>query len=769
MKNIDSYSHVRGESIYIDDMPNLHGTVYGVPFSSAIAHGEIKDLDFTEALESEGVVSILIAKDIPGKNIIGRIIPDEELLSSRDLHFVGQPIALILAKDEFLARKARKKIKISYLEKIPIIDPREAYKQNQLIIPPRTFEIGDIDQSWDQCDVIVGGTADTGAQEHLYIEGQAAYAYIDEKNHVKLYSSTQGPTAVQKSTADILGIPMNQVEVDVKRLGGAFGGKEDQATQWACLAALGAWISRKPVKIILHRLDDMYMTGKRHPYSSDYKIGATYEGKIIAFEATYYQNAGAACDLSPAVLERTLFHANNSYYLPNFRGTAISCKTNLPPNTAFRGFGGPQGMFVIEAALSHLAEKLGKEKIDIQRLNLLKSGDSFHYGQIAEKANAITTWDEAEVKFDLSVLRENVKEFNKSHTHIKKGLAIMPICFGISFSKTSMNQAGSLVHIYFDGSVGISTAAVEMGQGVNTRLAQVPVEVFSIDPSRVKIESTNTTRVANTSPSAASSTHDLNGKATQLACEILLIRLKQLSLKLLNLNSEDIDKIEIKDELVYFKNNKTDITWEKLTHEAFENRIDLSEHGFYKTPIIQFDNVIEKGHPFAYHTYGTAIIEITLDCIRGVYVVDSVKAVHDSGKILNEIIDIGQLEGGIVQGIGWMTSEEIVYDEKGRLHSNALSTYKIPDFNAAPKEIIGYFLENQENKYGLFKSKAIGEPPLMYGIGVYFAIREAIKSFNPLSLIDFKAPLTHEKALLGLYSKRIIESVARTSAEKIIN
>lgn len=766
MKNIDSNSHVRGTSIYVDDMPNLQDTVYGVPFSSEIAHGVIENLDLSDALECEGVVAIITANDIPGKNIIGRIIPDEELLAEKEVYFIGQPIALVLAGNEHDARRAREKIKISYTKKTPITDPREAYKLNQFIIPPRTFEIGDIENAWDLCDVIVEGQANSGGQEHLYIEGQAAYSYVDENDHVKLFSSTQGPTAVQSSAADILGIPMNQIEVDVKRIGGGFGGKEDTPTIWGCLAALGAWISRKPVKLILHRLDDMKMTGKRHPYTSDYKIGANSEGKIIAFEAMYFQNAGAACDLSPAILERTLFHGNNAYFIPNFKGTAFSCKTNLPPNTAFRGFGGPQGMFVIESALSHLAEKLGKEKIDIQRLNLIKSGDSFQYGQIAESANAITTWEQADTKFNLSNLRKQVNEFNKLNTVKKKGLATIPICFGISFTKTSMNQAGSLVHIYFDGSVGISTAAVEMGQGVNTRIAQVPVEVFSIDPSRVRIESTNTTRVANTSPSAASSTHDLNGKATQLACEALLHRLKQLCLAILKLPTEDLEKIEIKNESIFYKGNTTELSWEKLIREAFENRIDLSEHGYYTTPELHFDTSKEKGHPFAYHTYGTAIIEITLDCIRGIYEIDSVKVVHDSGKILNEIIDTGQLEGGIVQGIGWMTSEEILYDEKGKLLSNALSTYKVPDYNAAPKEIVGHFLENQENKYGLFKSKAIGEPPLMYGIGVYFAIRNAIKSFNPKSKLGFDAPVTHEKTLLALYSKPIIESTQEIIPDK---
>ena len=671
------------------------------------------------------------------------------------MHFIGHPIGIILADTEKLGREALELVQVEIDPKRPIVDPREAASKGLLIHDPRTFQIGNVDEAWSTCDVIVEGKTESGGQEHLYIEGQAAYAFPDEADGIKLISSTQGPTQVQKAAARVLGVGMHKVEVDIRRLGGGFGGKEDQATAWGCMAALGSFLSKRPVKLVLHRLEDMKMTGKRHPYSSDYKLGLSKEGKIIAYEVTFYQNSGAAADLSPAVLERTLFHANNSYFVPNMKATAYPCKTNLPPNTAFRGFGGPQGMFVIESALSHASEKMGMDRDLLQKLNLLSEGSLFHYGQAAENPKAQATWNEAETQFNLNQIKENIEKFNETNSLVKKGFAAMPICFGISFTKTLLNQAGALVHVYLDGSVGVSTGAVEMGQGVNTRIAQVPMRLFSLPVTSIKIESTNTTRVANTSPSAASATHDLNGMATEIACNKIIGRLKTLASELLGGDASDI---VFENEQV--KNGKlgTEIPWKKLISEAYVRRLGLSAHGFYAIPRIHFDSQTEKGEPFAYHSYGVAFIEITLDCLRGTYEVDTVKVVHDFGKSMNKIIDLGQMEGGIVQGIGWMTSEELVYDNEGILRSGALSTYKVPDVYAAPKEIITVFLENSENEYGLFKSKAIGEPPLMYGLGVYFAIRNAIKAFNPSSQLGYDTPMTFEKTLLNLYDGKNLKS-----------
>lgn len=750
MKNIDSKGHVRGESIYLDDIPVSTGTLYCDVFDSPCAHGKIKNVDYSQAESLDGVVKIFTAKDIPGDNQIGGIIPDEPLFAEGEVHFWGQPIALIVAETEAIARKAKKLIKID-IEKLPVItDPREARQKNQLIFPPRTFKIGDTKNSWASCEYIFEGEADSEGQEHLYIETQGAYAYPMENGSIKIASSTQGPTAIQRTAARVLGIPMHKIEVDVTRLGGGFGGKEDQATPWGVMVAVAAQYLKKPVKYSLHRMDDMRMTGKRHPYRSDYKIGLSRDLKILAYEVTFHQNAGAAADLSPAVMERTLFHATNSYFIPNVTATAYSCKTNLPPNTAFRGFGGPQGMFVIESAIAHAANEIGINKRLIQEKNLLVDGDELPYGQVIEQSEARNAWKTTIHQFEIEKIEKEVAKFNANNKHFKKGIALQPICFGISFTNTMMNNARALVHIYSDGSVGVSTGAVEMGQGVNTKMVQVAANAFSITPDKVKLETTNTTRVANTSPSAASATADLNGKALQIACNKLIGRLKKVAAKYLGVNKMEIS---LKDGLVLANNARSELSWEQLIQLAFINRVALTENGHYATPEIHFDKTKEKGHPFAYHVYGTAILVVTVDCIRGTYEFDSVKLIHDFGKSMNEIVDLGQIEGGLVQGMGWMTMEELLYNEEGRLLSNALSTYKVPDIYAVPKEIVIKHLDTPGHDLAIQKSKAVGEPPLMYGLGAYFAIQDAVKAYNPNYKLKFHAPFTPEKVLMGLYEK----------------
>jgi xanthine dehydrogenase large subunit len=748
MKNIDSKGHVRGESIYLDDIPVRVGTLHGEVFDAPCAHGRIKNIDYSQALDLPGVIRIITSEDIPGENQIGGIFPDEPLFAEKEIHFWGMPIALIIAESEFIARQAKELIKIDVAELYAIVDPKEAKEKGSLIFPPRTFKLGEVNNAWDECDHVYEGEADSEGQEHLYIETQGAYAYQTENGNIRIASSTQGPTAVQRTTATVLGVPMHKIEVDVTRLGGGFGGKEDQATSWAVMAALGTHITNKPVKIVLHRMDDMRMTGKRHPYRSDYKIGLDKDLKIRAYEVAFYQNAGASADLSPAVMERTLFHATNSYFIPNVTATAYSCKTNLPPNTAFRGFGGPQGMFVIESAIAHAANELGVKACEIQEKNLLHDGDVFPYGQILDQTEAKASWDQTKNDFKLTQIESDIKAFNAKHKHVKKGIAVQPICFGISFTNTPMNNARALVHIYSDGSVGVSTGAVEMGQGVNTKMVQVASATLSIDYQRIKLETTNTTRVANTSPSAASATADLNGKALQIACNELLTRLKRAAAKVLKSKAANI---ELKDECVYDNGKKTDLQWEALIQAALLQRVNLSENGHYATPVIHFDKTKEKGHPFAYHVYGTAILIVTVDCIRGTYEFDAVKLVHDFGKSMNEMVDLGQIEGGLVQGIGWMTLEELRYSEKGKLLSNALSTYKIPDIYSVPKEITVRHLSTEGHDLAIMKSKAVGEPPIMYGLGAYFAIQNAVRAYNPNYKLKFDAPFTPEKVLMGLY------------------
>jgi xanthine dehydrogenase large subunit len=748
--NIDAPYHVTGKSVYADDIPVMTGTLYLKIFDSPVAHGIIKSIDFAEAEQTEGVVKIFSYKDIPGENQIGGIIPDEPLLADKEVHFCGMPILIIAAETEDAAEEAIHKIKIEIAPLPVITDPRVAFAEGKLLSPSRQFKMGDANAAFKNCKYIFEGTASSNGQEHLYLETQGAYAIPTEHSSVKIYSSTQGPTAVQRTVARVLGIGMNRVEVDVSRLGGGFGGKEDQASTWGAMAALVAYVLKRPAKCILHRMDDMRMTGKRNPYSSDYKIGLDEDYRIMAYEATFYQNGGAAADLSPAILERTLFHATNSYYIPNAKVTAHSCRTNLPPNTAFRGFGGPQGMFVIETAIDHAAKKIGIDAMQIQQKNLLKDDDEFPYGQIVKECEAKKCWDGAVEKYNINDLKNNMDQFNKENDFYKKGFSLMPICFGISFTNTMMNQARALVHVYTDGTVGVSTGAVEMGQGVNAKMLQVAAKCLGISVENVKLESTNTTRVANTSPSAASATADLNGKAVMDACAQIMQRLREMVIEIKTLGDNIV--VTIEDSAIFVDGVQTDLTWLNLVQHAFVRRINLSAKGHYATPMINFDKTIEKGHPFAYHVYGTAITTVTVDCLRGTYEIDSVNVMHDFGASMNRPVDLGQCEGGIVQGIGWMTMEEIVYNENGKLLSNALSTYKIPDIYSVPKELNIEFLHTDNDNLAIFKSKAVGEPPLMYGIGAYFAIRNAVLAYNPSALLPYSSPATPEKVLTGLYT-----------------
>jgi xanthine dehydrogenase large subunit len=747
MKNIDSNSHVRGESVYLDDIPLIQGTLYACVFDSPIAHGKLHSINVRDAETSDGVIRVITAKDLIGENQIGGIIPDEPLLADAEVHFQGMPIAIVVAISEDFARKAAKKITVDIDPLEPVTDPRVAAANGDLIVPPKKFKLGDTENAFKTCAHVFQGKTETNGQEHLYIETQGAYAVPTENGGMKIYSSTQGPTAVQRAVCRVTGLAMHQVEVDVQRLGGGFGGKEDQANAWACICAVAAQLTKRPVKYALHRMEDMRMTGKRHPYSSDYKIGLAKDLKILAYEVTLYQNAGASADLSPPVLERTLFHCTNSYHVPNVTATAYSCRTNLPPNTAFRGFGGPQGMFVIESAIAHAAEKLGVSASEIQRKNLIDDGDEFPYGQKAE-SDAVTSWVQGDEKYNFAKLQKEADEFNASSRYLKKGVAMMPVCFGISFTKTPMNQARSLVHVYTDGSVAVSTGAVEMGQGVNTKIAQVAANVFGLPIERIRIHPANTVRIANTSPTAASAAADLNGKATQLACEAILSRIKEVATELVEAGSPE--DITFTDGFVFRSGEKTGLEWQSLVLESHLRRVNLSEHAHYATPGINFDWETAKGHPFAYHVYGTAIVGVTVDCLRGRYEIDYVKCCHDFGSSMNTSVDNGQIEGGIVQGIGWMTMEEVVYDTDGKLRSSALSTYKVPDIYSVPKEIAILPLETDRQNLAIFNSKAVGEPPLMYGIGAYFAIRNAVRAFTYCSP-DFNTPFTPERVLMNIY------------------
>ncbi len=750
--NIDAPLHVSGKTTYLDDMPELAGTLYAKVCYSKIAHGHIRSIDTSEASALPGVVRIIGHEDIPGVNQIGGIIADEVLLAEDEVHFIGMPIVIIVAEDEVTAHKARELIRVEIVEKPVVVDPLEAHRCKEYLSKPLHFQMGDVDSAFAGSDYVIEGNTESGGQEHVYLETQGAYAIPRSNDSMIVYSSTQGPTAVQRTVARLLGLSMNQIEVDVNRIGGGFGGKEDQASAWGAVVALAAYLVQRPVKYILERGEDLQMTGKRHPYKSNYKIGLSKDGMIRAFAARFFQNGGAAADLSPAVLQRTLFHATNSYFIPNVDVWAYPCKTNLPPNTAFRGFGGPQGMFVIEAAIHHAARQMNMPVHLIQERNLLYEGAEFSYGQKAEDCEAQSCWYQAKERYDLSARMERIKAYNASNPISKKGLALMPVCFGISFTNTMMNNARALVHVYSDGSVGISTGAVEMGQGVSSKMIQVATSAFGIDTDAIKLETTNTTRVANTSPSAASATADLNGKALQDACRQILERLVDLLRKHWGVENEV--EVIFENNGVHTSNYSKNMPWKELINLAFRKRINLSAKGHFATPRIHFDTKTSKGHPFAYHVYGTAILTCTVDCLRGNYEFDAVEIVHDFGASMNKAVDLGQIEGGLAQGIGWMTLEELIYDEQGRLKSGNLANYKIPDIYSVPKEVKVHYLEAEGVDLAILKSKAVGEPPLMYGIGAYFALYNAILAFNKVATLPYSAPMTTEKVLMGLYGKR---------------
>lgn len=754
-KHIDAPLHVRGESEYVDDMPALEGMLQAQVFGSPVAHGDVRMLDVSKARKVQGVVRILTAEDIPGQNLLGPVMLDEFLLAEDKVEYVGQPIAIVIATTWEQARKAVLRIEVT-IDELPVVtSPKEAFAKHLVIDEPRTFEIGNVDDAWEQCDVVVEGEVDIAGQEHLYLETNRARAVPHEDKTVKVYASSQNPYGCQKSVARILGVPEHKVEIDVLRLGGGFGGKEDQGTHWACMAGLAAVLLKRPVELVLDRMDDIKMTGKRHPYMCDFKLGAMKDGTIVAYEVKHFQNSGAFADLSTPVLERTLFHSTNSYSIPNARIFAVPCKTNLVPNTAFRGFGGPQGMMVIEAALCKAAEALGLRREEMQYRNLLKDGDEFPYGQKASECRAIRTWDELATGYDLAGWRESVDAFNAGHTVVKKGLALMPVCFGISFTKTFLNQASALVLVYADGSVSVANGGVEMGQGNNSKLVNIVAATLGISDERVRCESTNTRRIANAAPSAASATTDLNGHASILACEKILRGLRVFAAE--QLGAERPEDIAIDDEKVWVAGRESDWDWCRLVSQAWLNRVALMAHGFFATPGIHFDRETEKGVPFAYHTYGVAAIEVQLDCVRGTYDVKKIRLVHDVGRPLNRVVDMGQIEGGLAQGLGWMSTEDLQYNDQGYYTSNTLSTYKVPDVYFMPDDMDVKLLENAENRRGPLGSKAVGEPPLMYGIGLYFAVRDAMRAFRPDGVFGFDTPMTPERVLMQLYPEQLAE------------
>jgi len=745
-RNPDSALNVLGKTTYIDDMPESSDMLHAAIVTSPSAHGTYTGLDTRAALAYAPGVRILVAADVPGQNELSTSIPDEPMLATGDWHYRGEVLALVLAPTRSLARKAAALVKIEGRMDLPVIvDPRVAYANGDIIMTPRTQRLGDPEAAFRLCDVVVSGRVESGGQEHVYLETQGAIAYPEDSGGVRVISGTQSPAGVQAIVARILGVPMNLVEIETRRLGGAFGGKEDQASGWAALASLGAVKTGKPVKLYLNRRDDMTSTGKRHPYSSDFKIGLKKDGTILAFEADYYQNAGAATDLSPAIIPRTMFHAASAYHIPNVRATGIMCRTNLVPFTAFRGFGGPQGIFVIECAIEKAARELGMDPAEIQRKNLLSEGDVSHYGMKMEDVRARDTFDLCMKKAKWPELRAEIALFNAGSKAYKRGAAVLPLCFGISFTKIMLNQGGSLIHVYNDGSVSVATGAIEMGQGVGRKIAVVVSRALGAPLASIRIESTRTTTVANTVATAASTGADINAMAAQVASLEIKKRLLALAAEKLGV---DVATVDIVDGFVVVNEKPSGLTFAALATAAYEKRIDLSAHGFYATPGLHYDMKAEHGTPFLYHVYGCAVVTATLDVMRGSYRFDNAFIVHDIAESIDPLVDMGQIEGAFAQGLGWTCLEELKFDDTGRLLSDTLSTYKLPDAHFMPDMHVDFF--SRPNPRVVANSKAVGEPPLMYGIAGYFAVLDALKAARPAAPSFHDLPMTPEKAMLFL-------------------
>lgn len=726
--NPASVRHVLGATRYLDDQPEPAGLLHAATVVSPSAHGRLLALDTSEALALHESVRVLAAADIKGMNELNPVFKDEPLLVADEWTWLGQNLALVLAATPRLARQAAALVRVAGLALPVVTDALEAAALGHTIGPPRTMACGDTAAAFTRTDLVVAeGRVDTGGQEHVYLETQGSLAWPIDSGGVRLLAGTQAPSGTQAAVARVLGLPMHQVEVETGALGGAFGGKEDQANGWAALAALGAFVTGHPVKLYLNRQEDLTRTGKRHPYTSRFRIAVTPRGEIVAFEAEYFQNSGASADLSPAILPRTLFHAANAYRIPNLRVTGRMCRTNLPPFTAFRGFGAPQGIFVIECALAAVAAKLGIEPVELQRRNLLKDGDRFHYGMPVERSRTLAAFERVMAKADWAGGRARIREFNARHRGQKRGMAAMPVCFGISFTKLLMNQGGALVHVYHDGSVGVSTGAIEMGQGVNRKIALVCAAALGVAPERVKLETTRTVTVANTMPTAASNDTDLNAMAALEACREIRSRLDAFAAGLA----------------------VPGLDWDTLVARAHEARVDLSAHGFHATPGLHYDPAAESGSPFAYHVHGCAVVTATLDTARGTYTIDRAVIVHDAGDSIDRLVDLGQIEGALAQGLGWTVLEDLRFAPDGRLLSDSLSTYKLPDIHFMP-EMEVELLEGVPNPLAVANSKGIGEPPFMYGIAGYFAVLDALRAARPDVEPVFDLPLTPEKALLFL-------------------
>ncbi|MDH0498759.1 xanthine dehydrogenase molybdopterin binding subunit [Stutzerimonas stutzeri] len=763
VKHDSAPKHVSGEAVYVDDRLEFPNQLHVYARMSERAHARIVRIDTAPCYQIPGVAIAITAKDVPGQLDIGAVMPGDPLLADGKVEFIGQPVIAVAADSLETARQAAMAAIIEYEDLEPVLDVVEALHKKHFVLDSHTHKRGDSATALASAPRRLQGSLHIGGQEHFYLETQVSSVMPTEDGGMIVYTSTQNPTEVQKLVAEVLGVPMNKIVIDMRRMGGGFGGKETQAAGPACLCAVIAHLTGRPTKMRLPRMEDMTMTGKRHPFYVEYDVGFDDDGLLHGIEIDLAGNCGYSPDLSGSIVDRAMFHSDNAYYLGDATINGHRCKTNLASNTAYRGFGGPQGMVAIEEIMDAVARELGKDPLEVRKRNYYGKTERnvTHYYQTVEHNMLEEMTAELEASSDYAKRREDIRAFNAASPILKKGLALTPVKFGISFTASFLNQAGALVHVYTDGSIHLNHGGTEMGQGLNTKVAQVVAEVFQVDIERIQITATNTDKVPNTSPTAASSGADLNGKAAQNAAQTIKQRLVEFAARKWQIFEEDV---EFKNGQVRLRDHY--ISFEELIQQAYFGQVSLSSTGFYRTPKIYYDRSQARGRPFYYFAYGAACSEVIVDTLTGEYKMLRSDILHDVGASLNPAIDIGQVEGGFVQGLGWLTMEELVWNDKGKLMTNGPASYKIPAVADMPLDLRVKLVENRKNPEDtVFHSKAVGEPPFMLGISVWCAIKDAVAS-----LADYRAqpqidaPATPERVLWGVEQMRKLKQAASKSA-----
>jgi len=732
-------AHVNGAARYVDDYPMPANCVHLAFGISEKAHADFT-LELAAVQAAEGVIDVLVASDLPGENDVSPSAHDEPMLAVDTVHYVGQPLFLVVADSHLNARRAARLGKVSYAEKTPLVTIDQAMAAGSTFGDPLTFAIGDADAAMAAAPHTVSGSFELGGQEHFYLEGQAAYA-LPEEGDVRVVSSTQHPTEIQHKVAEALDKPFHAVRVETRRMGGGFGGKESQGNALAVSCAVVALRLNRPAKMRYDRDDDMVITGKRHDFRIKYEAGFGADGKIESVIFEHFVKCGWALDLSHPVADRAMLHADNAYHLPNARILSHRLKTNTQSNTAYRGFGGPQGIVGIERVIEDIADALGLDPLAVRQANFYASkGDLTPYHMEVEDSISTELVAQLAETSSYAARRAEIAEFNAGSPIIKRGLSLVPVKFGISFTLTFLNQAGALVHVYADGSVQLNHGGTEMGQGLNTKVAQVAAQVFGLGVEAVKITATDTGKVPNTSATAASSGADLNGMACKDACDKIKARLVAFAAEKWGGEAVFADgQVQV---------GERSMSFAELVSAAYMARVSLSATGFYKTPKLQWDRLKGKGRPFLYFAYGASVSEVELDTLTGENRILRTDILHDVGNSLNPALDIGQVEGAFVQGAGWLTIEELRWAEDGRLLTAAPATYKIPCASDAPDELNVALWDGANLEKTIYRSKAVGEPPFVHGMSVLMALRDAVKAAG--GNVDFDAPATAERLLMAL-------------------